>query len=70
MGTGGGWCAALCFDLSFSPGQLEQARAVLAWAERRSDVHDVRIIPGPAQELEADWQQLDPVWFGGNQRAL
>ena len=55
---------------SFSPEQLEQARAVLAWAERRSDVHDVRIIPGPAQELEADWQQLDPVWFGGNQRAF
>ena len=54
----------------FSPNDIEHGRAVLTWAERRRDVYECRLLPGPAHELDADWQQLDPIWYAGNQRAF
>jgi len=54
----------------FEPEKLEQARAVYAWAQRRSDVYATYLIPQSAPALEADWRQLDPVWYGGENRVI
>jgi hypothetical protein len=52
----------------FPSEKLAEARGLVAWASGRADVLETRVQPQSPPSLEADWRQLDPVWFSGENR--